>query len=302
MIHRNTKRISKGILFMGCSFTWGQGLYYYSNLSTLKEPPPNKYYANYIRPAHVEFMKKVRYPRLVSNYFNTWELVAENNGGTNLGAISHWTDWLNKQEETNIKEQTNILDWSEIDTIVFQLTQPSRDCIEFTVDTKIGPLTLSQAHGYLLDPTSFTYKDLDLKQLLNKSTRDLYMDYLLQNNLDIDQEFDKIVAKNLSDVKQWLIDVVLPKNIKIIVTTWPQCFVKHIQNDRFFDDKFVTFKYKDKTFTSIEELMSRENPELTINTDYETFLETPKDHHPSLKCHRVISENLIDFLKNNIQL
>ena len=28
----------KGILFGGCSFTWGQGLYFYSNLPNLYEP------------------------------------------------------------------------------------------------------------------------------------------------------------------------------------------------------------------------------------------------------------------------
>ena len=27
----------KGIIFAGCSYTWGQGLYYYSGLETLKE-------------------------------------------------------------------------------------------------------------------------------------------------------------------------------------------------------------------------------------------------------------------------
>ena len=28
----------KGLVFGGCSFTWGQGLYYYSDLPRLKEP------------------------------------------------------------------------------------------------------------------------------------------------------------------------------------------------------------------------------------------------------------------------
>ena len=36
-------KVTKGIIFAGCSFTWGQGLYYYSNMETLKEPPPNQY-------------------------------------------------------------------------------------------------------------------------------------------------------------------------------------------------------------------------------------------------------------------
>ena len=31
----------KGILFGGCSFTWGQGLYHYSNLSNLPATSEN---------------------------------------------------------------------------------------------------------------------------------------------------------------------------------------------------------------------------------------------------------------------
>ena len=196
------------------------------------------------------------------------------------------------------ERQHKILDFSEIDTLVFQLTQPQRDAIVFTVETKFGPMTLADAYGNILNADTYESNGHDFKKLFNKSTRDMYLEYLLQNNLDLEQEYDNIVLQNLNNVKVWL-EQVVQHGIKVFVTTWPHEFVKHIKNDRFFDDKFVTFKYKDKIFESISQLMSKENPEMTIKTDYENFLETPKDHHPSKTCHDVMAENLINAMKKN---
>jgi len=56
----------KGMVFAGCSFTWGQGLYYYSNLDTLAEPLPDHYDRNLVRHAHIKFKESVRYPILVA--------------------------------------------------------------------------------------------------------------------------------------------------------------------------------------------------------------------------------------------
>ena len=40
---KQNAKVTKGMVFAGCSFTWGQGLYYYSGMDTLQEPPPNHY-------------------------------------------------------------------------------------------------------------------------------------------------------------------------------------------------------------------------------------------------------------------
>ena len=36
----------KGLLFGGCSFTWGQGLYFYSDLPDLYYPKPYEYHVD----------------------------------------------------------------------------------------------------------------------------------------------------------------------------------------------------------------------------------------------------------------
>ena len=63
----------KGIIFGGCSFTWGQGLYFYSDLVDLKYPE-SEYVFNQkeITDAQIKFKNTLYYPRLVSNHFNTF--------------------------------------------------------------------------------------------------------------------------------------------------------------------------------------------------------------------------------------
>ena len=95
MISKPNAVVSKGMVFAGCSFTWGQGLYYYSNLSTLREPLPDHYDSSLVTSSHIEYMRTIRYPRLVSNYFNTFEYVHPNNGGSNHSAIAWWDDCFN---------------------------------------------------------------------------------------------------------------------------------------------------------------------------------------------------------------
>ena len=65
----------KGILFGGCSFTWGQGLYHYSNLSNLPASSENRTFnSRVITEAMIRHKNSIRFPRLVANHLNTFEV------------------------------------------------------------------------------------------------------------------------------------------------------------------------------------------------------------------------------------
>jgi hypothetical protein len=49
-----------GIVFAGDSFTWGQGLYYYSKLPGLKIPKTGHYLDTYVTPSHRRFKKTIK--------------------------------------------------------------------------------------------------------------------------------------------------------------------------------------------------------------------------------------------------
>ena len=120
----NSNKIYKGFVFAGCSFTWGQGLYYYSNLPTLKEPLPNQYDKELLTDAQNMFRKTLYYPRLVSNHFNTFEITKNSNGGSEESSF----DFLNIIFNVN-----ETYKFDEIEYIIFQTSIPTRNKFFYTL-------------------------------------------------------------------------------------------------------------------------------------------------------------------------
>jgi hypothetical protein len=75
------------IIFAGCSFTWGQGLYYCNKSFTDLKLPPQGIYDHsdkeFPNEKHIEFKNKNRFATLIANHFNCEPLVKEKNGGCN---------------------------------------------------------------------------------------------------------------------------------------------------------------------------------------------------------------------------
>jgi hypothetical protein len=278
-----SNEIKKGIIFAGCSFTWGQGLYYYSNLSTLQEPEKFLYDRNIVKHTHIKYMESVRFPRLVANYFNTFELVNHHNGGSNQSAIGFWeASFNNICGEYDSREP---IDYDDISHLVFQCTQWHRNFFDFEYDGNKYHIACYQVYEE-------KYSDVFSKWLIQQNlTLDKWEEYHKKNNIDI-------VKKFLQEIES--------HNIKTIIFTWPEENVKYIKNDEWLNERFMQIDYKNKTYDSMYGLMQYDgygnvdspNKELVISLDYENFEIPPYDAHPSLKFHQVIAENLIAYLNN----
>ncbi len=80
----------KGIIFAGCSFTWGEALELYSEYPTIrydyyKQEHKGYYFPEavmYQKPGHVKFIESNRFARKVAQHFNTFDLVYPKNGGS----------------------------------------------------------------------------------------------------------------------------------------------------------------------------------------------------------------------------
>lgn len=108
----------KGIAFTGCSFTWGQGLYFYSNLPRIvQSEDPNYWDAKWVSQAQLNYKDSIAYPRLVSNHFQTFEVTKHWNGGSNDDSI----EFL----ESLFKYSVYV--YEDFSYIVFQITDVSRD-------------------------------------------------------------------------------------------------------------------------------------------------------------------------------
>jgi hypothetical protein len=295
MISKKDERIYKGMMFLGCSFTWGQGLYYYSNMPTLKEPLPDHFDPKLVTEAHLQYKNRIRYPRLVADHFDTWELVHPFNGGSNHSAIKWFKSWLlnslTEEEKRfelvenvqmsmnkhNADEPPQVYHFNEFSHAFIQLSQFHRNNFELTHN--------GQTHNI---PFAMINEE-------NKELKELFFDYLSSKNLTIDEWIDLYILDNLKEVKNFLL-LCEHYNIKTGIMTWPNEYLPYFEKDTWFKDRLITFDYKGSNYLSINDLM-KSNRECEIKHDYESFQETPKDHHPSKICHRIMADSVIKYIE-----
>ncbi len=282
-------KITKGMIFAGCSFTWGQGLYYYSNLPTLAEPLPDHYDRDLVRHVHRRFMESNRYPRLVANHFQTFELVHPNNGGSNQGAVNWWNDTFKERRAGHRRDGYNVpfIDYSDISYVVFQLTQWQRDNFVMQVGNQKHEIPFHCTH-------QIEYKEV-------------FFQWLEDQKISLGTWIQNYIQSGLDNVKLFLQECE-QNGIKTLLFTWPSEYLLYIEKDPWLKDRLLTFQYNGIDYRSIEDLMSPGtmqnkgyNPELTIKWDEKEFDETPKDHHPSIKCHRVMADNIIKRIEQDMK-
>ena len=242
-----------------------------------------------VTESHLRFKDSVRYPRLVASHFGTFEMVSPHNGGSNTGAVEWWTNSFNTQNTQHYSShRPSKIHKDEIGYVVFQLTQWQRDNFEFEID--------GEKHNI---PFHCTHQD---------QYREKFFKWLDLQQLSLESWIQQYIQGNLDKVKALLQDCEA-HGMKTLIFTWPSdYFLLFIDKDPWLKERFLTFDYKGINYKSIEDLMSPSamhtkgyNPELTIKWDEESFEVTPKDHHPSLKCHEVMAENIINRIEKDMQ-
>jgi len=257
----------KAIAFAGCSFTWGQGLYYYSNLPTLVEPQAYVYDRSVLKETHIEFMKSFRFPRIVANHFETFELTQPFNGGATYSILDWWKCAFSEKDNALQDYPTLRYDYSDISHVVYQCTQWQR------------------SHSMIVDTGQSSHWNYYTNH------KEIFFNWLEKNNMSIDQYFEKAKQQDISDIKEVLQNFE-NHGVKTSILTWPEDLVSTIKNDNWLKERYIDFEYDGTTYGSIESLIENNKYLETIN-DYENFIEPPKDGHPSLKCHKIIAENII---------
>jgi len=269
------------MVFAGCSFTWGQGLYYYSNMPSLREPPPDHYQSQLVRHTHRKFQETIRYPRLVANHFNTFELTQDFNGGATHSIIQYWNDKFSETGDLakSIDEGQRYYDYNDVSHVFFQFTQWSRTELTITYNGKtIGP---KQRYEIWQNPDHLG----------------TFIEWLNAQNITFDEFLHKCKQDDVARVKDFL-ENFENRGIKTAVLTWPEDMVEYIKADTWLSERLIQLDHNGSTWSSIETLM-RVHPELTINSDFEYFQEPPKDHHPSMTCHRIMADAIIKYLEKD---
>lgn len=263
----------KGIVFAGCSFTWGEGLELYSNLPTLNLESIKRYGYHfpdsgyYMPKSHLKFIESNRFSRLVSQYFGTFDVVAEKNGGNHNTMLNHI--------------RKSLIDYKDdVGLIVVQLTEYLRG-IKF--------------RGYDRDLIRMVESYYDVKSGNSDNHLKYYHD-IIETYID-DEPMDyvkKIGKEKLNKFIDELENINKETNIPIkFLGSWVQPDLP-IEN-RFYDTNLIRLKYKTKEYKTISDLLSEHNDELIIANE----LKWSNNWHPNLKCQKIISKNIINYIEKN---
>jgi hypothetical protein len=258
----------KGIIFAGCSFTWGQGLYFYSDFPNVVPQTDDDFHPDKLTDAHIKFKDSIRFPRLVANHFNTIEIVRKPNGGNDKMSMDFVNGILNDGGDDG-KYYIG-----EIDYIILQTSQIVRNGFEFIYNNTKYNITDSHSDK-------------------------VFINWLIQENLTYDEWFTSFCQQVFDDIKKFFI-FYEEKGIKTRVLSWQNDLVPYILNDKFMNDRHIKLDYMTDRYNSIDDLV-KSNQNMLIATDYSTFEKPINDRHPSKLCHRIIANNIITNIKKDIK-
>jgi len=110
--------MKRGVVGLGDSFMWGEGLYFYSKYKNLPFKPKHNYDSTEMRTSFLQFKNKHRYITKVGDFLDTWSLTHEANGGDNVTAL---------EERFNDEFiRSGKLLYEDIGLIIYQFTGPER--------------------------------------------------------------------------------------------------------------------------------------------------------------------------------
>jgi hypothetical protein len=266
----------KKIVFAGDSFTWGEGLQYYSGLQDVVFPVKHEFDPKVISNKQMEFIINNRFSTLVGNYFNTQTISRSENGGSNDCSLRLLAETPH----------------TEISYIVFQITELYREQFEFIHNDKTIMLYID----------SLIYNKHNLKEffksskyLSNKENYDLFYNYYETNFKSFDEFQNYFIEQSLNRIKIKLSNFI-ENNIPIYFINWRNCYTPALLENSFFSNKLIQFKYLDKMYNDLEDLLNLDRPELTNQGVFQQFKICKNDSHPSLLGHKIIAENIINTL------
>lgn len=289
-----------GIVFAGCSFTWGQGLYYYSNLKHI--PKFEDWVKDYslMTNAPINFKNTIRFPRLVANHFSTFEVCRETNGGSDEMSFKFLEVLFTRDKVANNLEHygfltTQFYEYDEIDYIVFQSSQPQRCSYEIICENEKYKVYINDnsSNKTRVTYTSHTGEDNDLSE---DEALDIIYKWLKNNNLTIDELY-KLHIENQIDIMKKNFMFYESKGIKIKLLLWTNDLLKWVQNDDYLKSKLIPLYHDSQKFNTIDDLFDYDQTFLiekdTIGFNGSIPDIAKGDRHPSKRLNEILARNII---------
>jgi len=297
----------KGLVFEGCSYTWGQGLYFYSDLNHTPKFDDWVYDYSLMTDALIKFKDTIRFSRLVANHFNTFDVCKATNGGSDVTSLMFLRKIFNKYHET-ADDQINSSPWlsqenyyfDDIEYVIFQMTQPYRSGYRFTYKEK----------EYIVHPNpvfnnvsviSEKFED-GSEHAVENGIDTVFFKWLDENDYTIQDYLDLHMNHFNEAIKNYL-GYLEANGIKTKVLFWVNDSSPMFDDD-FYKERHILLEHEGKTYKTISDLQNSCREKFVIAYDKEGFGgEIPEnalsDHHPSKYCHEIIAKNIIASISND---
>ncbi len=274
----------KGILFGGCSFTWGQGLYFYSDLENL--PYGSQFYGfNYkdVNESMLRYKNAVRYARIVAQNFETFEVLRDDVGKLYGNGGSEDETFLFFDYLFNIERKFK---YNDFEYVVIQLSNVWRNDFVFQLNGVEYKTTIKEL---------YLYHHIEKDVILTKELKE----FCDLHNYTLDDIKELLIKQQYKRLKEKVI-FFQNKKIKVKIISWLNDLLPLIKNDEILNKTYVSMNYDNRVFDTIQDLMDY-NKSFEIENDIlnKKGMEC-QDKHPSLECHKVIANSIIKNIKKYI--
>lgn len=267
----------KGILFGGCSFTWGQGLYfYYENINKRFMNIDSSFSTDGITQSMIDYKNSIRFANLVSNHFNTFYVTKKDEGlllgnGGSEDETFDFFDYIFKVEKK--------YEFSDFDYVIIQLSNIFRNSFIFNLDQKtyVRKLVDNSINSFELVAGNKLEDFLYQNKLTPKDLEDLF----------INQMFNRLAER---------IEYYEERGIKVKLLLMNSDYHNFFVQNPDYLKKLIKIHYNNNEYDSINKLMN-DNENMTVKDDIKKF--KCYDLHPSKLCHQIIAESIIKNIEND---
>lgn len=263
-----------GIIFAGCSFTHGHGLWFYEK--KLYEEYFSDVDVNKIglkrKNHHMRYKDIFRFPRLVSQELKMFEIVRYDYSGCDEDSLDFIKCIFDQEYKTRFSHNWRLehYNYDEIKYIIFQTSQPLRSGYLINENYSLRIDREDNNLPYFFDRYGFTSFDDFENKLINQLYNRIKQAFQFYEN----------------------------KGIKCLILNWSDDYNELIESDDFMKNRKIYFTYDNIKFESLKQLMKHDRS-LIIKYDYDFFGEkTPNDLHPSKRLHEIIAKNIIDKINS----
>jgi hypothetical protein len=255
-----------GMVFLGCSFTFGHGLWHYTKEEGL--PKDDICISPKDFPNAYTFMKNNRFSKIVSNHFGKFDIVKSHTAGCDEVSLEFLSEILGLNTWQRKYTMDESFDFNQISHVIFQTSYLDR-CALYENGKKMkiyDSQTIWKERGKIIKEVESFWDEL--KHFYYNKIKEMF--YFLEE-----------------------------KNIKCYMIAMDYEYQDLIEKDESMMKRFIEIEYDGKTFNNFRSL-SEYNKKLIICNDTDFFDKPPKDLHPGLEWQRIVASSIIKKLETDL--